>query len=353
MEGFADTHVHVKYEENDKTIAMFDEIKSKGVTDIAIQALVKFGDYGILQNIAALNYKMTYKGLKIRAFGNIDDIGPFKHVPYERQAEALLDMGCDGIKMLNQKPDTRKRFGKGINHNSYDAMFSLLEERGTPVLIHSGDPEDNWDITKVSPGAVARGWFYGDGTFLTPEEIYAEDFEMLDKHPNLNVTFAHFFFLSNKLEEAIRVFEKYPNVKFDLTPGGEMFYGFSKDIDAWHDFFEKYSDRILFGTDSFPLKDCNGQLNDLVLKAISNNKEIFSTPCYGRDFVIRGLGLSKETVNKIKYENFVKFVGGENVAPIDVDKLKVAANEILKVINDKPEEAHNVHWINNFLAENK
>ena len=266
MEGFADTHVHIKYEENDKTIAMFDEIKSKGVTDIAIQALVKFEDYGILQNIAALNYKMTYKGLKIRAFGNIDDIGPFKHVPYERQAEALLDMGCDGIKMLNQKPDTRKRFGKGINHNSYDAMFSLLEERGTPVLIHSGDPEDNWDITKVSPNAVARGWFYGDGTFLTPEEIYAEDFEMLDKHPNLNVTFAHFFFLSNKLEEAIRVFEKYPNVKFDLTPGGEMFYGFSKDIDAWHDFFEKYSDRILFGTDSFPLKDCNGQLNDLVLK---------------------------------------------------------------------------------------
>ena len=32
MEGFADMHVHVKYEENDKTIAMFDEIKSKGVS---------------------------------------------------------------------------------------------------------------------------------------------------------------------------------------------------------------------------------------------------------------------------------------------------------------------------------
>ena len=352
MKRFADTHVHIKYLDDEKTIAMFDEIRGKGVTDIAIQALVNYEDYGILQNLAALNYKKSYGGLKIRAFGNIDDIGPFSHIPYEKQAEALFDMGCDGIKMLNMKPDMRKKFGKGINHESYDKMFSLLEERRTPILIHSGDPEDNWDITKVSPAVVKRGWFYGDGTYLTCEEIYAEDFEMLDKHPDLNVTFAHFFFLSNKIEEAVRVFEKYPNVKFDLTPGGEMFYGFSKDVDAWHDLFEKYSDRILFGTDSFPLKDCNGQLNDLVLKAISNSTEIFSTPCYGRDFVIRGLGLSNETVNKIKYENFVKFVGGEDVAPIDMERIRAAANAILDVIKDKPEEAYNICWIKNFLAEN-
>ncbi len=351
MKRFADTHVHIRYEENEKTLAMFDEIKSKGVTDIAIQALVKYSDYGILQNLAMLNYKKTYDGLKIRAFGNVDDIGSFSHIPYERQAEALLDMGCDGIKMLNQKPDTRKLFGKGICHESYDKMFSLLEERGTPVLIHSGDPEDNWDITKVSPHAVERGWYYGDGTFLTPEEIYAEDFAMLDKHPKLNVTFAHFFFLSNKPDEAIRVFETYPNVKFDLTPGGEMYYGFSKDIDFWHDFFEKYSDRILFGTDSYTTKDCNGQLNDLVLKAITHCRTEFSTPCYGRDFVIKGLGLSEETVDKIKYKNFESFAGSES-APIDIDAMKKAANAILEVIKDVPREKDNVLWIERFIEEN-
>ncbi|MBR6603164.1 MAG: amidohydrolase family protein [Clostridia bacterium] len=351
MKKFADTHVHVKYEENEKTIAMFDEIKSKGVTDIAIQCLVKFEDYGILQNLAALNYKKTYERLKIRVFGNIDDIGPFSHIPYERQAEALLDMGCDGIKMLNGKPDTRKLFGKGLDHESYDKMFSLLEERGTPVLIHSGDPETNWDVTKVSPNVIARGWFYGDGTFLTPEEIYAEKFRMLDKHPKLNVTFAHFFFLSNKMDEARRVFETYPNVKFDLTPGGEMFYGFSKDIDAWHDFFEEYSDRLLFGTDSYSTKDCNSQISDLVLKAITHDRTEFSTPCYGRDFVIKGLDLCEETVDKIKYKNFERFVGSEPAA-IDIEEMKKAANAILKVIKDDPNEKHNVLWIEKFCEEN-
>lgn len=353
MKKFADTHVHVKYEENEKTIAMFDTIKSKGVTDISLLAILNFEKYGCLQNLAILNYKKTYKDLKIRAFGGIDDIGMFSHIPYERQVEALLDMGCDGIKFLNQKPDTRKLFGKGLNHESYDKMFSLLEERGTPVLIHSGDPETFWDITKVSPATIERGWFYGDGTFLSPEEIYAEDFEMLDKHPNLNVTFAHFFFLSNKMDEAVRVFEKYPNVKFDLTPGGEMFYGFSKDIDAWHDFFEKYSDRILFGTDSYTTKDSNAQLNDLVSKAISNSREEFSTPCYGRDFVIKGLDLSEETIDKIKYKNFVKFVGGEELVPINIDKMKQAACAILDVIKNDPGEKHNVLWIEKFLEENK
>lgn len=330
MKRFADTHVHIQYESFDETRAMLDQIAGMGVTDITLLALLNYHDYGPLQNLAALEIKENYSKMKVRAFGGIDDIGPFSHIPYEKQAEGLLRMGCDGIKFLNQKPDTRKLFGKGLCHPSYDKMLSMLEERGTPVLLHSGDPETNWDITKVSPAALERGWFYGDGTFLTCEEIYEEVYQMLDKHPKLNIVIAHFFFLSNKMDEARRVLEKYPNVKFDLTPGGEMFYGFSKNIDAWHDFFEEYSDRFLFGTDSFTTKNCNDQLHDLVLKAISNDRNEFSTPCYGRTFTIKGLDLSDETVDKITYHNFARFAG-EELAPIDHEAIRKAAESIYEV----------------------
>ena len=59
---------------------------------------------------------------------------------------------------------------------------------------------------------------------------------MLDKFPKLKITFAHFFFLSDNPDEAVRIMEKYPNALFDLTPGGEMFVNFSKDPEYWHDF---------------------------------------------------------------------------------------------------------------------
>ena len=146
-----------------------------------------------------------------------------------------------------------------------------MEERGTPVHIHSGDPETFWDLSKMTPYEIARGWYYGDGSFLSREAIYEEDFEMLAKHPKLNVTFAHFFFLSNFPEEAERILDKYPNVRFDLTPGWEMYIGFSKDIDRWQKLFENYSDRILFGTDSNNNKEDNAELHKLVYDALTHD----------------------------------------------------------------------------------
>ena len=87
----------------------------------------------------------------------------------------------------------------------------------------------------------------------------------------------------------------------------------SKDIERWHGFFEKYSDRILFGTDSNNRKKerVNKELNALVLAAISRSKEEFEIPCYGKILKIKGLGLCRETVRKICADNYFKFVGEE------------------------------------------
>ncbi len=103
---------------------------------------------------------------------------------------------------------------------------------------------------------------------------------MLDKHPRLNATLAHFFFLSEYRDRVEEILEKYPNVKFDLTPGWEMYIAFSKDTEGWHDFFEKYSERILFGTDSGNHKDNNAELNRLVYSAITRDSSEFPMPLF-------------------------------------------------------------------------
>ncbi|MBR4884676.1 MAG: amidohydrolase family protein, partial [Lentisphaeria bacterium] len=250
---------------------------------------------------------------------------------------------------LDMKPDFRKRLGKGLNHPSYDRMFSLLEERQVPVLIHSGDPETFWDPDKVTEYQKKAGWFYGDGSFLKCEEIYAEVFAMLDKHPRLQVTLAHFFFLSAKPEEAVRVMETYPGVRFDLTPGGEMYLGFSQDIDFWHDFFIRYRDRILFGTDANTHKGSrNASLNAFVQSALTHDKSEFTADCYG-PMTIRGLALDADTTDRILYGNFAAFVGERK--SVDLMKLRSAMAEMLTAVQDDPALTAEAAWLTARLAE--
>lgn len=345
----ADAHVHLEdvvIGEFSKPRAILDAIADKGVTDISVLAYMPFSD--IVSNLRMLYWKANFDRIKIRAFGTFHENDIYGGIPYEKQYDALMKLGCDGIKFLQMKPDRRKFLPWGINDPAYDKAFSAMEEAGTPVLIHSGDPETFWDPEFATPQLIARGWFYGDGTYPTSDQLYAEDFQMLDKHPKLNVTFAHFFFLSNKLDEAKRVMDKYENVKFDLTPGYEMYLGFSKNIDAWHDFFEQYSDRILLGTDSHdrnPIEK-NQSLIDLVVTALTHDKSEYEMPI--RKNMVKGLDLSSKTVQKICYDNYINFVGSE-VKSINHNFVQECAERILHDIKDDPTQTPSIQWLKTML----
>ncbi|MHC5034338.1 MAG: hypothetical protein ACYTFZ_04820 [Planctomycetota bacterium] len=64
------------------------------------------------------------------------------------------------------------------------------------------------------------------------------------------MVFAHFYFLSADLDRAARFLDRWPDVNLDLTPGGEMYWNFSKHAEKARSFFTTYQDRILFGTDN-------------------------------------------------------------------------------------------------------
>lgn len=305
LDTFADMHVHMSDINFDTCEAYLNLLADLGTTDVALQSLTYRSR---CYNLSVLYWKETFKRMNISAFGMIhsmpDDI--YKDTHYEDQVKTLLEMGCDGIKLM-WAPDTRKQLGHGIDDERYDKMFSYLEEKGIPVVIHVNDPEDMWIPRELTEYEKSRCWGYFTGGYLSKQEIYDETFRMLDKHPNLKVTFAHFFFLSNFIDEAERVFKTYPNVNFDLTPGWEMYLGFSKDIDAWQKFFIKYQDRIVFGTDCNDTKDFNPEIYQLVKQGISHDKSEFKMPAY-RDYPIKGLDLPSEVLEKICWYNYKKAV---------------------------------------------
>ena len=343
-----DSHVHITGSE-EETDRLFKEFDDLGVYGAALQSLAASPKYGIEQNLVMLKCKRDYKGIKLYAYGSLHETGIYAKIPYLKQAEALLDMGCEGMKFLQMKPDLRKIVGKGVCHEDYDPTFSMLEERGIPVTMHVADPYTFWDITKISPASVARGWFYGDGTYMSYEEHYAEVFAMLDKHPKLKLTLAHLFFLDNNIDEARRVMEKYPNVSLDLTPHPAMYLSFAENYDAWRSFFIDYQDRIIYGTDSHDERERQINIHKTVFMTLTEKNEPFYMPAFYYDKQIYGFDLPSEVVDKIVCKNFESRI---TPVPVNEGMMLDAAERMLRDIKDDPALEKNASWLRSLLKSN-
>ena len=337
MRAVADCHIHIRGGRFQEIEKMLDEVASMGVTEASLLALPF---RSVSENLSALYWKMNYKKIRLRAFGGLHQTDRFAYVPYEEQVMKLLELGCDGIKLMDMCPELRKLNGKGVNHPSYDKMFSLLENKGVPVLMHVNDPREFWEIpdsANCEDEIIKKGGYIGLG-FSAFEDIYSETLQMLDKHPKLKVILAHFFFLADDIGKAAYVLDTYPNVRFDLTPGWEMFIHFSKNIEEWRKFFIKYSNRILFGTDTNTYKAFNKEINQLVYTAITHDETEFHMPCYG-NHVIKGLYLPDDVVDRICYTNFIEFVGSE-IKPVDVEGFYDSAEYILAEMRKNPKDVY-------------
>ena len=183
-----------------------------------------------------------------------------------------------------------------------------MEENGYPILIHVANPKENWDIHKASPEAIKAGRVY-DSSYPTKEEIMTQVFRVMEKFPALKLILAHFGFMSYDKTEAER-YMAYPNTCLDITPGGEQFINMQKNWDDWLPFWEKYQDRIFYGTDfyAFP-KDENWEVAFMrrpkfLRQFLETNTE---HEYLGEKFF--GVDLEKKLLDKIYRENFIKLLG--------------------------------------------
>jgi len=222
------------------------------------------------------------------------------------QYRELMEIGFDGIKMIETKPDRVKAMQRPVCDPLYHAFFDAVEADGTHMVWHVADPAEFWDKDLAPAFSFENGWFYGDGTFPSYEEIYAQVFAVLDRNPNLKVTFAHFFFLSGDPVRLEALFAKYPNMNVDLTPGGEMYASFHKDPAYYRDFFTRHAARIQFGTDASDdasVVDDNLNIADCVYRFLTTDDEyhLWENP-------VHGIRLDDEAVEKILSENFLRRV---------------------------------------------
>ncbi|MCX7597956.1 MAG: amidohydrolase, partial [Armatimonadetes bacterium] len=167
-------------------------------------------------------------------------------------------------------------------------------------------------------------WGYGPED-VTKEQLYAEVDEVLRRHPRLKVIFAHFYFLSADLPRAARFLEEHPTVHFDLAPGIEMLYNISRDPEAGREFFIRYADRIVFGTDIWSgLTPAQAAARAGIIFRWLESDEEFRVPADAdellgppEDGIIRGMALPDDVLARIYRDNMASLAGAEP-RPLDV-----------------------------------
>jgi len=232
------------------------------------------------------------------------------------QARQLVAAGADGVKMIEGKPNTQKALGLPLNDPVYDGFYGFLAAEQVPLLMHVGDPATFWDADACPDWARRKNNFWGDGTYASLEDLYGQVDDVLDRFGGLQVTLPHFYFLSDDRPRAESLLARYPNVRLDLTPGSEMYVNFSRDPAGWRAFFERYADRILFGTDNrAPLDGAAAH----AATQVARQRRFFETaePFETEWGTLHGLGLSRETLRKLYSENFLGWVGARP-RPVDV-----------------------------------
>lgn len=242
------------------------------------------------------------------------------------QAEALEEAhrnGARGLKIVKTLGlYLRSNITSGtlvkIDDPRFDPMWDTCGQLNIPVAIHVSDP-------------VA---------FFTPTDRFNERYEELNNHPDWSFHGGDFPSNAELLEARNRVFARHPKTRFIVLHVGnfaEDLRNVAENLDRFDNmtvdiaariselgrqprasgaFFDKYQDRILFGTDATPNGDqtpqqiFNDKLYEIYYRFLETGDEYFdyapaNVPPQGR-WRIHGINLPEPILRKVYNENAVR-----------------------------------------------
>ncbi len=235
-----------------------------------------------------------------------------------------INNGASGVKfwknigMSIQKPDNSFLM---LDDNKFKPVFSFLEKNQIPVLGHQGEPKNCWlPIEKMT--------VKGDKEYFAkhPEyhmylhdeypgywqHINARD-NILEEYPNLPFVGLHLASLEWNLDEVSKRLEKYPNLAVDLAERiVHLYYHAAENKDRVINFFRKYQNRIIYGTDiiSNPTSNPDSVKRDLEHRwtthwqFLATNNKLNSEEI---DSSFQGLNLSSSILKKIYRKNAIEW----------------------------------------------
>ena len=233
--------------------------------------------------------------------------------------------GARGLKVLKTLGlYLREGISKGplvkIDDPRFDAMWETCGSLGMPVAIHVSDPEafflpiDRFNERFEELDNHPDWSFYG-GDFPSNRELLEARNRVLARHPKTQFIVLHVGNDAENLPYVAECMDRLPNMYVEL---GARIGELGRQPRMARKFFEKYQDRILFGTDAVPHGTDTPQqifvdeLYEIYYRFLETEDEYFDyapaqVPPQGR-WRIYGLGLPDGILKKVYYENAARLL---------------------------------------------
>ncbi|HEX5553424.1 MAG TPA: amidohydrolase family protein [Chitinophagaceae bacterium] len=203
----------------------------------------------------------------------------------------------------------------------FDPIFNYLEQNDIPVIGHIGEPKNCWLPLGQMTTNNDRAYFathpeyhmYLHPEYPSYDDIIRSRDHLLEKHPRLRFIGAHLASLEWDVGEIAKRLDKFPNMSVEPSARlGQLQYQSIQNWQKVHDFFIRYQDRIMYGTD---LQADESQTPEEVKKQAHErwtkdwkyftSGDSLHSPFVNRKF--KGLHLPKVVVDKIFYKNAEKW----------------------------------------------
>lgn len=324
----ADSHIHIDWNMplRDKMELLEKIIEKNNYDTVTICPVPYVHDrithcFDLTTNLSAFYAKCKMPGRVYAFMGLTHHYDESLNTPefYLEQLKFYMDAGFDGIKMLEGRTGEHKMYGTGVDDPKYDLFYKYAEDNEIVIVSHIGGPEGAWH---------EGGSLYGTHPDLN--DLYKEVDNVLTKFPKLKMTLAHFYFITEHIEKAAEFLDKWENVYFDLTPNQFMYLDFQKKPEEWKEFFLKYQDRIVYGTDiGSNTTDTDGKEADELVHMVRGFFEE-DKPFTVLGYDLTPIPLDDDILKKFYKENMMKLYG--NKAPKEPNRrlMKKEYDEVCK-----------------------
>jgi len=315
-----DSHVHVM--DSGKPVReMMSELHEGyrlcGFDSICFAVNTGEGFHAIHRNLLAFIYKYLYPEHGY-VFASLDYHLPGSNRPewdFTLQAERLINIGADGFKMYEGKPNARRLCGNiPLTSPRYAGFFDLLQRRRVTLALHLADPPDFWERDLARASQVASDWYFGDAAHSTWQEIYDECIAVIANHPRLPVLLPQFGYL--KHDQILGLLRRFPNLHSDVASGG-TFDHLGSESAYFGRMVAEFPDRFLFA--------CSGVATDLAGMNATRARRMLEG--------INSLGLPDNVIASMLSGNFLSLCPKR---PVNKEELKKYADAIKKCIDGFP-----------------
>jgi predicted TIM-barrel fold metal-dependent hydrolase len=238
------------------------------------------------------------------------------------------ELGAKGLKVLKTLGlYLREQVTTGplvkIDDHRFDPMWEAAGAHRMPVAIHISDPEAFFLPTdrfneRYEELSAHPDWSFHGKNFPSNQQLQEARNRVMARHPKTQFVVLHVGDAEN-LPYISELLDRYRNMHVEI---GARIGELGRQPRASRKFFDKYQDRILFGTDAVPGGDdtpqqiFGEQLYEIYYRFLETEDEYFDyapapKPPQGR-WRIYGIGLPESILRKVYHENAERLLGLRN-----------------------------------------